>query len=682
MTKCVVLTLLLLQSFIHSSTFQGDSTKYVFDEVSVIGVHDSSGLLKAASSVEKISISDNLPKTLFNTMESAPGILLQQKSGGSVLTKISMRGFGYRSNDPQITGIKVLIDGFPETEPDGRTPLDLVDISAYSQVEIGRTNSYNLFSPASGGYLNFISERNFTGTFSEGRYMFGSFGYQKYQLETGTALKNGSIFLNLSSTTFGGWRAHSASSATNFNFYFKNRLDEFSSFNVLVAGVSSAYKIAGPLTSAQIVNDETQANPTLLKRDERRTNKILRIGLAYQRYLDDEQSIAASFFLSPRILMRSQKNSYRDFNRIHLGGKIQYNFTKNFSEQIQNRLSVGVDNQYQTGPSVFYSLSSTNERGTTLKQNKNEGGLNYGFYVSDEVTWNRFVFDGSVRYSMVRYLLDDFIDPTLSDKLTMNSVTPGIGVSYKVAESNYAFVHYAKGVETPAFNEVDPPAELASVRGLSPLLKPATSHTVELGLRGFITNEENFVTDIKYSVVAYSVLTYGELIPYQISGSSYMVSSGKTSRYGLEASGSLSTKDHFIFESSLTLSKNKFTEFFDGTTDFSGKQIPGLPAKILFLSVGYNNPLLPFVNLKYTNFGWLPVDNANIFSADGYGKVDLLFGYAFIFKKVNVNCLLQLENLTNAKYVSSVYVNGSNGEFFEPGLPRNFSAGITLNYKF
>lgn len=677
---CAVFT--LFSSVVFAATAEGDSIKYIFDEVSVIEKSGKEDLNKIPSSINKVTIDESSSKNLLNTVKNIPGIFLQQRAGGATLTKITMRGFGVRSNDPQIVGIKVLIDGFPETEPDGRTALDLLDVSAFSQIEIGKTNSYNLFSAASGGYLNFISERNFFGTFSENRFTFGSFGFQKFQTEAGGKLKNGTVFINLSNSKFDGWREHSASYSTNFNFYLKNQLDELSSLTLSAVGVSSVYKIAGALTASQLEADQSQANPNLLKRDERRSNKVLRVGVAYQKYFDEEQSISTSFYVSPKTLMRSQKKSYRDFNRLHLGGKFQYNFVKKYAEDDVNKFSVGVDNQYQGGPSVFYSLSSTNERGTTLKQNKNEAGLNYGIYLHDEHTYKNLTFDFSLRYSKARYLLDDFISPDLSDKMTFTAVTPGFGISYGLDEHNFLMVHYAKGVENPAFNEVDPPAELTALRGLNPLLKPSTSHTIETGIKGNYSFDLDFINSFSYNIIGYTLWTYGELIPYQIYNANYYVPAGKTKRYGLEAALAFTTQNFFAFTSSLTIMKNSFVEFSDDSSDFSGNIIPGVPERMLSLSFGYQNPQFPSINLQYTNLSKIFIDNANSVAAGSYSKFDLQLLYKISVQSISINGFVEVENLFNKKYISSIAVNGSGGEFYEPGLPRNFTAGVAINYQF
>ena len=42
-------------------------------------------------------------------------------------------------------GIRVLTDGIPVTEPDGRTSLDLVDLGGTDRIEVVRSNASSLF---------------------------------------------------------------------------------------------------------------------------------------------------------------------------------------------------------------------------------------------------------------------------------------------------------------------------------------------------------------------------------------------------------------------------------------------------------------------------------------------------------------------------------------------------------
>ena len=74
------------------------------------------------------------------TLRTVPGVLAQTRTGGVDL-RIVIRGFGARgagdrSNAGTTRGIRILQDGVPETEPDGRTALDLVDLANQCQLDL------------------------------------------------------------------------------------------------------------------------------------------------------------------------------------------------------------------------------------------------------------------------------------------------------------------------------------------------------------------------------------------------------------------------------------------------------------------------------------------------------------------------------------------------------------------
>ena len=81
-------------------------------------------------------------------LNRVPGVLAQSRSGNQDV-RFTIRGFGTRgagdrSNSGTSRGIKFIIDGTPETEPDGRTSFDNFDLSLANRVEIIRSNSSGL----------------------------------------------------------------------------------------------------------------------------------------------------------------------------------------------------------------------------------------------------------------------------------------------------------------------------------------------------------------------------------------------------------------------------------------------------------------------------------------------------------------------------------------------------------
>ena len=68
---------------------------------------------------------------LEDALRMVPGVLAQSRSAQDV--RIVIRGFGARgagdrSNAGTSRGIRILLDGIPETEPDGRTSFDDIDL--------------------------------------------------------------------------------------------------------------------------------------------------------------------------------------------------------------------------------------------------------------------------------------------------------------------------------------------------------------------------------------------------------------------------------------------------------------------------------------------------------------------------------------------------------------------------
>ncbi|MFH2003553.1 MAG: Plug domain-containing protein [Bacteroidota bacterium] len=68
----------------------------------------------------KISVDD--------VLRTVPGLFLQNRYGNRDV-RISIRGFGSRSNSG-IRGVRILLDGIPESEPDGQTRIEAIDFNS------------------------------------------------------------------------------------------------------------------------------------------------------------------------------------------------------------------------------------------------------------------------------------------------------------------------------------------------------------------------------------------------------------------------------------------------------------------------------------------------------------------------------------------------------------------------
>jgi hypothetical protein len=63
------------------------------------------------------------------------------------------------------------------------------------------------------------------------------------------------------------------------------------------------------------------------------------------------------------------------------------------------------------------------------------------------------------------------------------------------------------------------------------------------------------------------------------------------------------------------------------------------------------------------------------------GEYPAAFATALPVKEVQVQAFVAGDDLTDRRHVASVFINGVNQEFFEPRVPRNWTAGLTVRFR-
>src|ERR671925_1746915 len=109
---------------------------------------------QAVQLVDKADISRARPTWgLDEALVSVPGVYAANRYNFSLDQRISIRGFGARSAFA-VRGIKVLLDGIPQTLPDGQGQLTNLELGAADRIEVLRGSSSALFGNASGGVIS------------------------------------------------------------------------------------------------------------------------------------------------------------------------------------------------------------------------------------------------------------------------------------------------------------------------------------------------------------------------------------------------------------------------------------------------------------------------------------------------------------------------------------------------
>ncbi|MGA1306731.1 MAG: TonB-dependent receptor [Candidatus Kapaibacteriota bacterium] len=647
-------------------------------------------------------------------LQSVPGVLVQNRVGNQDL-RITIRGFGARgagerSNAGTTRGIRVLVDGIPETEPDGRTALDFIQPLSIQSAEILRSNSSALFGNASGGVISFSTIPKDPSTKIQLNSQIGSFGLIQNTVHAQGMTDLGLIYATIGRSSFEGWREHSNSSALQVSAGLVHQPSTRTKVGMHVLAGNVTFQIPGPLNFQQYLADPKQSadtsvfKPTFVERNERRNNTSGRLGLTIDHELSSTLSISGMTYLQSKFLQRSERNTFRDFTRYHTGGSLMLKSANELSSSIQSMFLIGIDYQYQDGAILFYNLINGN-RGNSLRTNKREGAQNMGFFLQEELMiddeWS-VILGG--RYDNISYFNAIYIDgglPVFSEQdMSFERFTPKAGITWRMNEDMSLYANVGGGVEVPAGNETDPPASLSSFV-INPLLEPIISTSYELGYK-FQTLTDDWLglgeAEVKSDIALYHINTVNDIVPY--SGGRFYFSAGQTSRLGIELSHAVQWANGFSINASLTASDNSYDSYvidslFAGNAtgvsflDYSGNAMAGIPTVFGSLQCRYSPKWMNGLGLglDYRQTGSYHADDANTLNVDPFDVVDFSVSYEFnLMDDLSAKVFGRMQNVFDAKYVSGVWINPDKPRFadpayIEPGLPRNIVVGTSLTWK-
>ena len=87
---------------------------------------------------------------LDESLNDLPGVYVANRYNFSLDQRLSIRGFGSRSSFGT-RGVKILLDGVPQTLPDGQSQLTNVEFGSIGRIEVLRGSASSLYGNASGG---------------------------------------------------------------------------------------------------------------------------------------------------------------------------------------------------------------------------------------------------------------------------------------------------------------------------------------------------------------------------------------------------------------------------------------------------------------------------------------------------------------------------------------------------
>ncbi len=616
---------------------------------------------------------------LDESLAGVPGLFMQNRYNFAQDLRISMRGFGARANFG-IRGIKILVDGVPQTLPDGQGQVDSIDLGSAEQIDVIRGPASSLWGNASGGVINITTEDGPLQPFVDAGTAFGDFGYRKYQLKTAGDVGSVNYLANGSRLELDGYRDHSRVETDRFNTKVRFAIDESSNLVALVNLTDSPIaQDPGALTREQMDLDPTQARQRNVIFDAGERVEQQKLGLVYHKTFDDRRTLTV-------------RNYYvwRDFenrlpfvgggavrlDRFLLGGGVLYTHDGDFMG-LNNRLVAGIDLDKQNDDRQRFD----NNQGVlgALGFDQKETVTGAGAFVRSELsaTEQLDLFVGA-RYDRIEFDVDDrfLINGDDSGQRTIEQVSPMIGIVYDLSPRTNLYANISTSFETPTTAEFANPSGQG---GLNPELEPQTATNYELGIKGTISSA------IRYEAALFHIDIEDELIPFEVAGQpgrTFFVNAGESTRDGVELSLSAPVTPHLSASVSYTYSDFVFDRFAGSQGHvFDGNRIPGVPKHLLVAGLSYQRRGF-FADWEVVHVDEFYVDNANSEKNDSYTVSNAKAGYAGDHDNWEWTLYLGVNNLFDAAYAANVRINAFGGRYFEPAPERNLYTGMHLRYRF
>ncbi|MCH8292390.1 TonB-dependent receptor [Candidatus Poribacteria bacterium] len=615
---------------------------------------------------------------LDESLNRIPGLFVQNRYNYAQDLRISIRGFGARAAFG-VRGIKLLVDGIPETTPDGQSQVDNIDLGSTERIEVIRGATSSLYGNASGGVISLITESGPEKPFVEFRPTIGAFGLAKYQLKTGGQSGNLNYLLNFSRMEISGFREHSRTENLLLNSKVRFTIDSASDLTMVVNFVNSPTAMdPGSLTREQVDADRNQAAARNVSLDAGESVMQGRIGSIYRRRLSEGHEVSVTLYGLFRDFSQALPlDRAVDFDRFSAGGGVKYSFQGNLFG-LKNRLTTGIDLQYQDDDRRNFD-NPEGKPGETLQLHQNEEVTSLGVFLYHESQLHEAIrLTLGLRYDRLHFAVADFLFTNGDDsgKRTFDSVSPLLGLVWSPLSNLNLYGNISTAFETPTTTELAnrPTGE----GGFNPDLDAQHATNYEVGLKGGLKR-------FHYDLALFSISVKDELIPFEVptvAGRRFFRNAGSSTHNGLEFGFQGIVFEGLTASVAYTYSNFRFNDFKTEDAIFDDNYIPGIPPHQLHAELFYRHLLGISGGLELTFVDDFFVDDANTEQNDSYAVINFRLSYARTIGRWQVAPFIGLNNLLDRAYNASVRVNAFGQRYFEPAPGRSIHAGTTIYRSF
>ena len=638
--------------------------------------------------ISRADIQRSGARTVQEAIQHVTGVVMYDQVGNAFEQTIDFRGF----NGNPVSATSVFVDGVRVNDPEfGFVDFDLIPLETVERMEIIPGASAIYGKNAMGAVVNIWTARGTEKQQVTGEGAWGSFGRQRYTLNTSGPIGKLDYYGSLSREREDGYR--DGSDAKLWRGFAKVGYQPVEGTDVTVSYtyVKDILEQAGSLPLS-LAEDDPKANFTPGDFVDRENNflrmtaeQVIPGGLTFTGNGFYRRLQRESFLVSQPFLLGGTNSTSRNLvDTESWGGTFQLAHELEL-DNIRNVLSVGGEVAWNDFGNRLLSLSDFGPFNIRRKSEEEVTGI----FVQDTLhLFSHVVLVGGFRYDRTELDFRDLVTPANDGRKVYKRITPRGGVTVFPTPDMSVYFHYSQGFRVPTNDELFAQGAFGS----NPNLQAVRSHSFELGLKSQISSWGNLAIALFQSNIRDEI--FFTCIACDFSprdGQNRNVP--KTRRRGLELTFKLKPNEIFDGSVNYTYTEAQFRSRFNISTTRTvevGDSFPLVPKH----RVNVRGTVYPVKGLSvsldglYASTQFLQGDESNVRDRlQGYVVLNGRVAYEHSVPGGILKGFFAVTNLLNNKYYTSgIYATnritggGAIQQFVVPAPEIGFFGG--LNYRF
>jgi iron complex outermembrane recepter protein len=621
---------------------------------------------------------------LDESLALVPGVYAANRYNFSLDDRISIRGFGARSAFA-VRGVTVLLDGIPQTLPDGQGQLTNLELGETDRIEVLRGSASALYGNAAGGVISIWSDpvppRRATmrlqltgGASGSGRAR----PWRKWVATTRWRLGRGVGQLTASRLLYAGERQHSEADLRTMNAHVMlPGAGGWTTSGVLELGDDPRADNPGSLTAAELAANPDSADAAYTATAAGKWVRQLQGGVTVRRDFAAGGQASVTAFALGRRLRNPQTYAYIDLTRRVYG--VRGTMSRPIAMGgLRQTLTAGFDAQWQHDDRANYA-NDAGVPGSVASLDQLERVASVGPFVQSALALAPGVTATlGLRYDRIGFHVHDRLvtatNPDDSGDRLMHAWSGSGGLTWRLDRGVTAYANIGSSFETPTTTELANRPDTAG--GFNPTLAPQTATSYEIGVRGTAADR------VHYSLAVYQAAVRGELIAFEeptSPGRTFYRNAGQSRHRGVELGAGMTLRPGWSVDASWTCSDFRYTRYTVDAHVLDGRRLPGIPpqwANLVLHAHPVGQPAWAELELQHAS-GYL-VDDTLAARTSPWTTAALRAGWNARIGGAPVSPFVAVNNLFDRRYVSSVVINAARGRYFEPAPGRNFYLGVSM----